>query len=148
MENQRIYATPKKDLLGMQVVHFGKILFNLQFIAIAVMFASVVSLFLPVLYYLMLACVSLLTLFIIYAAYPEFASWWAGGETLMRAAAALADSWTYTVPITVVLAVGSIVCLCFDKREKQIGRIVASSVILVLAFVLLIVKLINSGAAS
>lgn len=73
MENQKAFKTPIKTLARMQVVHFGKILFNLQFIALAVMAASVLSFLMPVVYYLLLLCIAFLTLFLIFAN-PTFLS--------------------------------------------------------------------------
>lgn len=146
MENAKNFKTPKKTLVNMQVVHLGKILFNLQFIAVAVMFASVLSFLLPAIYYLMLLCISLLTLFTIYAAYPNFKNLWKGGETLTKIAEVMAQSWQYTIPIALALSVASIICLCFDRRQKHTARIVVSAVIAALAVFVLILKLINNGA--
>lgn len=145
MENQKTFKTPTKTLVTMQVAHFGKILFNLQFLALAVMVASVLSFLLPVIYYLVLLFISLLTVFTIYAVNPNFASYWSGGETLTKVAAFMSQSWKYTVPIVLVLAALSIVCLSIDRSQKHTARIVGSSIIAVLAAVILIFKLINGG---
>lgn len=142
MENK----TPDKILARMQVVHFGKILFNLQFIALAVMAASALTFILPALYYLVLILVTMLSLFMLFVN-PEFRALWAGGETLTKVAEALAHSWQYTVPLLAVLSAVSIVCLCFDKNEKHPARIVVSALMFIAAMVVLIAKLINSGAA-
>lgn len=148
MERENI-KTPDDLLVRMQVVHFGKILFNLQFIALAVMLVSVVSIIFVPFYYLMLLMVSLITLFTIYVMYPEFASWWTAGETITQNAVWLSQSWKYTVPILAALAVASIVCLCFDKNNKHIARIVISAMLLVVAVVVLIIKLIaDTGAVT
>lgn len=135
-------------LIRMQLVHLGKILFNLQFLMIAIMLASVMTFIFPAIYYLMLIAISLLTIFSIYAWYPEFSSFWAGGETLTKIATIFAHSWKYTVPITLVLAVASIVCLSFDDREKQIPRIILSVLFAVFAIIILVLKFINEGGLS
>lgn len=145
MENKKVYKTPKNILARMQVVHFGKILFNLEFIAVAIMLASVISFIMPALYYIMLVCIAFLSLGSLLAN-ETFRSMWAGGETLTKIAEVLTHSWKYTVPIVLVLAIASIVCLCFDKNQKHIARIVISSIICVVALIILIFKLINSGA--
>lgn len=145
MENQKTFTTPSKTLARMQVVHFGKILFNLQFVAVAIMVASVLSFIMPAIYYLVLISISLLTLFTLFAN-PTFVSLWSGGETLTKIAAVLTQSWKYTVPIVAVLAVASIICLCFDKSKKHIARIVVSVIICLLAIIVLLLKLINTGA--
>lgn len=145
MENQKFYKTPNKLLARMQVVHFGKILFNLQFIAVAIMIASVLSFIMPAIYYLMLICIAFLTFFTLFAN-PTFKSLWTGGETLTTIAEVLTQSWKYTVPIVAVLAVASIVCLCFDRNKKHPARIAISAIVCVLALVVLILKLINTGA--
>lgn len=144
MENTA-FKTPKSVLARMQVVHLGKILSNLQFAAVAVMAASVLSFIVPAIYYIFLIAVSVLTLFSIFAWYPEFASWWGGGETLVKVAGALAESWKYTVPVLLVLAAGSIVCLCFDKQTKHTARIAFSAIFAVLALIVLALKFINNG---
>lgn len=145
MENQKILKTQGKTLARIQVVHFGKILFNLQFIALVVMVASVLSFIMPGIYYLLLICTAFLTLFTLFAN-PTFISLWSGGETLTKIASVLTQSWKYTVPIVAVLAATSIACLCFDKNKKHTARIVISAIICVLALVVLILKLINKGA--
>lgn len=144
MENQKSYRTPSGTLARMQVVHFGKIMFNMQFIPVVIMAASILSFILPAIYYILLICALFLSLFTLLANETFMASW-AGGETLVRVMEALYYSWTYTVPIVAVMSIASIVCLSFDKREKHIGRIVTSAIIFVLALVLLFFKLVNSG---
>ncbi len=144
MENQKTYKTPSKTLARIQVVHFGKILFNMQFIAVAIMAASVISFIMPALYYIVLACIAFLSLGSLLVN-ETFRSMWAGGETLTKIAEVLTHSWKYTVPIVVVLAIASIVCLCFDKNKKHIARIVISAIICVLALIVLFLKLVNSG---
>lgn len=145
MEEENIYKTPSNFLAKMQVVHFGKILFNLQFIALAIMLASIITFIMPAIYYLMLIAISFLTIFSIYVWYPNFSSFWTGGETLLNIADVLTNSWQYTIPIALALAVASIICLCFDGNKKHIGRIVVSVVISVVLIVILISKLINGG---
>lgn len=144
MENQKTFKTQNKTLARMQVVHLGKILFNLQFIVVAIMVASVLSFIMPAIYYLFLVCIAFLTLFTLFAN-PTFKSFWAGGETLTKIATVLSQSWKYTVPIVLVLAIASIICLCFDKNQKHIARIVVSVIICVLALIVLLLKLVNTG---
>ncbi len=147
MENNKTFRPPGKVLAKMQVVHFGKILFNLQFIVLAIMMASVVTFIMPAIYYLVLVFFALFSFFSLLVN-PTFRALWAGGETITKVAAALTHSWKYTVPIVAVLAIASIVCLCFDKKEKHVARIVVSAIICVLALIVLVFKLINSGASA
>ena len=148
MDKENI-KTPSNMLARMQVVHFGKILFNLQFIALVVMIFSVATLLLVPLYYLVLLAVSLITLFTVYVIYPEFSSLWALGETFTEFAVKISQSWVYTVPILAVLSAASIVCLCMDKSYKHTARIAVSGVVLGIAAIVLIVKLaIGSGAVT
>lgn len=144
MENKKNYKTPVNTLAKMQVVHLGKILFNLQFIAVAVMAASVLSFIIPAIYYLFLICLAGLTLFTLFAN-PTFVSFWTGGEKLTNIATILTQSWKYTVPLVVALAIGTIVCLCFDKNNKHTARIVVSVIVCILAAIILILKLVNNG---
>lgn len=144
MENQQTFKTPIKTLARMQVVHLGKVLFNLQFIAVVIMIASVISFILPAIYYLLLICIAMLSLFALFAE-PGFRALWAGGETLTQIANVLKNSWNYTITIVAVFSVVSIVCLCFDKYKKQLPRIIISAVVFVIDMLILIFKLANSG---
>lgn len=128
----------------MQVVHFGKILFNLQFLSLAIMLASVLTFILPAIYYLFLTCIMLMTLFIAFAN-PKFVSLWSGGETLTKVAEFFAGSWKFTVPIVAILSIASIICLSFDKNTKHVARIAVSVILFILAAIVLFFKLVNSG---
>lgn len=128
----------------MQIVHLGKILFSLQFIAVAVMAASVISFIMPAIYYLFLIFIALLTLFIAFTN-PAFTSLWTGGETLTKIADTLTQSWRYTIPFVAILAIFSIICLCFDKNQKHHARILVSTIIAILAIIVLLLKFINTG---
>lgn len=145
MENRDRFKTPKKTLAKMQVVHLGKILFNLQFLVLAIMLASVISFILPAIYYIVLVFLVLFSFFSLLAN-PTFRALWSGGEALSKVADVLLYSWKFTVPIVAIFSVASIVCLCFDKNEKHIARIVISVLIFVAAIAVLILKLLNSGA--
>lgn len=140
------FNTPKKVLLRMQLGRLGKILFGLQFNALSVIFASVLSAVAVVVFYFLMIAVTISTLGLIFAAYPDFANWWAGGEVLQNVFTALASSWTYVIPISIALAISSIICLCFDYREKHKARIVVSAIIGVLSVAVLIIKLVSGGA--
>ena len=144
MENQTTFKTPSDTLMRMQVVHLGKILFNMQFIAVAIMAASVLSFIIPAIYYLLLISIAMLSLFTLFAN-PSFVSLWSGGEALSQIATVLVESWQYTVPIVAVLSIASIICLCFDKNKKHTARIVVSSILCALAVIVLLIKLVNSG---
>lgn len=146
MENQKTFRTPSKTLARMQVVHLGKIVFNMQFIVLAIMLASVLTFIMPAIYYMLLICIGMLSLFILFAN-PTYRAFWKGGETLTKIADVLTRSWKYTVPIVLILAAVSIICLCFDKYKKHTARIVVSAIICVIALVVLILKLINKGGA-
>lgn len=143
MEDNHVtdFKTPRGVLAKMQATHFGKILFNLQFVAVAIMLASVLSFLIVALYYFFLLAVTLLTLGGIYAIYPEFASWWSGGETLNNIAVTLSSGWTYIVPIAIAVSAISVVMLSLDRTNKQTARIVISSVICALSVIILLVKL-------
>lgn len=147
MGDKMNYSPTTRDLVSVQVVHFGKILFRLQFLALAVMAASVLSFIAPVVYYVFLLAVTLFTFGGIYALYPQFASWWSGGETLVKIISALVESWKYTVPIVLTFAAASVVCMCFDKREKRVPEMAVSVITGGIALIILILKLINKGGA-
>lgn len=146
MDSQRSYRAPKTVLARMQVVHLGKIAFNMQFIPLAIVTAGVLSLILLGFYYFLLAMISLMTLFAIYAIYPGFASLWAGGEALEEIGNVVASAWKFVVPIVFVLSAASIICLCFDKNNKHIARIVVSAIVSAIALVVLIIRLVETGA--
>ncbi len=144
MDRQNIFKTPKNILARMQIVHFGKILFNMQFIGVAIMAASVISFIIPVIYYIFLVFLLLFSLFSLLAN-DTFMSLWDGGESLTKIASVLTQSWKYTVPIVAILSIASIVCLCFDKNEKHIAKIIVSATICVNSLVVLFLKLVNMG---
>lgn len=144
MENQTTFKPSNKTLTRMQVVHLGKILFNMQFIALAIMAASVLSFIIPAVYYLALICILLLSLFTLLAN-PSFMAFFQGGEALTQVTSVLMQSWSYTVPIVAACSIASIVCLCFDKNKKHPARITISAVLCALALIVLLLKLINTG---
>lgn len=144
MEELQTYKTPKNILVKMQVVHFGKILFNLQFLAFAIILASVLTFIFPAIYYLMLICIAVFSLFTLFAN-PTFMSYWSGGDKLLQVADIFTHSWKYTIPIILALAITSIICLSFDRKQKHTTRIIVSVIIAVLASFILILKLINGG---
>lgn len=132
-------------LLRIQIVHFGKILFNFEILTLAVMLACVMTFIFPAIYYILLFSISVITLFSVYAWYPEFSSLWAGGETLVEVATYFAQSWQYTVPILLILSVCSILCLCFDRSQKHLARIILSILFAIFAIIVLFLKLVNEG---
>ncbi len=134
-----------KDLVRFQIVHFGKIAFNWQFVVLALMLSSVLSFIIPVVYYVILFAIMLFTLFTIFVMVPDFGSWFAGGEVLLKVTEILARSWQYTIPLALVLAVLSVACLSLDRNGKHRGRIVFSVIVAVCACVILILKLVNQG---
>lgn len=142
------YKTPKGILARMQAVHFGKILFNLQFLAVAAMAASALSVFATVVFYLFMVIMTIGSVGLIYVLYPPFAGWWAGGEKLQEIMEVLAVSWQYAVPVALALSLGSIVLLCFDRDERHAGRIVVSALVALFSIVFLIVKWINAGGVA
>ena len=144
MEEQKTLKTPSGTLARMQVVHFGKIMFNMQFIAVAIMMASVLSFIFTAVYYILMVCAILISLFTLLLN-ESFREMMSGGEALGQITQLFAQSWQYTVPIVAVMSAVSIFCLCFDKNKKHVGRIVASAILLVLALVVLILKLVNGG---
>lgn len=144
MEENFTYKTPKDTLLKMQVIHLGKITFNLQFILLAIMLAGVLTFIMPAIYYLMLICVAFLSLFTLFAN-PNFKALWSGGETLTKVAEFFVQSWKFTVPIAMVLSIITIVCLLFDKSKKHTAKIAISVIIVVIAAVILVAKFINGG---
>ncbi len=147
MENQEAFKTPNKILARMQIVHLGKILFNLAIIALLIMLSSVVSFTITLLYYLLLIAITIGTFGLIYGIYPDIAKWWSGGDKLMEMTTALAESWRYTIPIVLALSLASIICLCFDRLHPSKARIVMAVIIALLALMVLILKMMGGGAA-
>ena len=148
MEDKAVQSarTPKNILLRMQIARFGKITFNLQFLAVAFMAASVLSFLSVAVFYLFMLIITIATLGLIYVAYPSLMDLWSGGETLEAIFNTLAAGWTYAVPAAIALSVASIICLCFDYREKHVARISVSAVIAALSVIVLIIKLVGGAA--
>lgn len=144
MEEQKNYRVSGKELARLQVVHLGKITFNLQFLVFVIMASSVITFILPAIFYMMIFSIAALSLFTLFAN-PAFVNAWSGGEFFSQVALVMAQSWKYTVPIVAVLSVVTIVCLMFDKTKKHKGRIIASAIVCVLAFAVLFFELVNTG---
>lgn len=143
----KVQKTPSGLLARMQVVRLGKIFFNLQFLALAVMAASLLAVFVYALYYVLLIAVTIISFGSIFAIYPQFGDLWSGGEVLGDAVVTLSQSWQYTAPVAVALAAASIVCLCFDKAEKHPARIVFSCLVLAASLIFFIIK-ISTGTVA
>lgn len=136
-------STPKSILLRMQVARFGKITFNLQFIAVALMAASVLSFLAIAIYAVFIFVAIIFTFGLILLSNPSLTDGLSSGEAIFNM---LAASWAYTVPAALALSVTSIICLCFDYREKHVARIVISSIIAVMSLIVLIIKLVGGAA--
>lgn len=141
MENIKTFKTPKNVLARMQVVHFGKIMFNMQFLALAIMGASILSFIAYPLYYAVLLVICVFTLFMAFGFIEGFASWWAP-TTLNEITVSLAKTWKFTIPIVIAMSLLSIICLRFDKDDKHIGEMIASIVICVLALIYLLIRFV------
>ena len=138
MENQKLFRPSKKELARMQVIEFGKILFNLQII-MTLIAASPLPFAMYPLYYAGLLLISILTGFIIFA-YPGFASLW-NPSRLYMFLTSLNNSWKITIPVVIGLALLSILCLSFDKNNKHLKRIITLIVIIVYVIIYLIFRL-------
>lgn len=143
MENNKSIKTPTDIVLRMQIVHLGKILFNLQFIFVTIMVASILTFILPAIYYLILFIVAAITLFSLFAN-STFRSLWSNGEVLTQVANYLSGSWKYTIPLVLIFSIMSIACLCFDKNKKHTARILLSGILFVVSIIILILKLVNA----
>lgn len=138
MENQKLFRPSKKELARMQVIEFGKILFNLQIIMTLIV-ASPLPFAVYPLYYAGLLLISIFTGFIIFA-YPSFVSLW-NPRRLYMFLTSLNNSWKITIPIVIGLVLLSILCLSFDKSNKHLKRIITSIVIIVYVIIYLIFRL-------
>lgn len=142
MENQTVTTkAPNNVLARMQVVHLGQILFRVQFVALAIMLASIISFIIIPIYYVLLIAIAMVTLFTLFLN-PVFMSFWSGGAALAQLTSVLGYSWKYTIPVVLVLSISSIVCLCFDKNKKHIGKIVGCAFICVAAIIMLIFEIV------
>lgn len=143
----RPYKLPKGLSARLQLTHLGKILFNLQFIPLVVIIASVLSFFVVAMFYLLLLMISIGTLGLIYIVFPNMLNWWAGGESLLALTEWLALCVPYIAPAGIALSVLSIVLLCFDFREKQIARIIISVIVAIITAIALAFYLNAGGVA-
>ena len=142
MENET--KTPKKILAEMQVVRLGKIAFVWQFIAVAVMLVSVITLLAAAMYYMLMLVAILGTAFLILLS-PEFQAWLGAGDGILQFSMSLSSWWKYAAPVALALSVLSIVCLCADRHQKHLVRIILSAVVAVFVIIYIIIKLINTG---
>lgn len=137
---RKIIETPSSILIRMQVVHFGKILFNLEVVALLIVLSSILTFLSAVVYYTFLLFITVGTFGLIYALYPTFSTWWSGGETLLNVSVYLSENWKYTIPLVFVLSVASAICLGFEKGNKQVVKIAISMIIALFALVIFIFK--------
>lgn len=141
----RAYKPTKNQSARIQLAHFGKILFGLQFIPLAIILAGLLSAVVMVFLYLIVLLVLLATLFLILIAAPDFISSLQSGEVIGEITQGIMSITPYTASITLTLSVLSIVFLCCDFRKKDIPRIVVSSVVSVLAIVALAIFYFTTG---
>lgn len=139
MEDKKMLKTPSDVLVRMQVVRLGKILFCLQFVAISVMYASLLTIIAYPFYYVILVSIAILTLFSIFAWSPGFKSWW-NPVGLNNMFLLLAKSWKFTVPIALILSIAAFACLCFDKYDRHVKKKASCVLICVLAIIYLILR--------
>lgn len=144
MEKPNAFKTPNGLLARMQAVRFGKILFNLQFVALAVMAASVLSFLFVAAYYIVLIFITIITLFTLLGN-DTFLMLWSGGEVLVEVTEKLAYSWKFTVPIAMALSALSVACLCLDRYDKHGVRIAVSTTVFAASLIVLVVKLVSTG---
>lgn len=133
-DRKQNFKTPSITLFRMQMVHFGKILFNLQFIAPLFVLSNIITAAMYVIYYLILFAITMFTLFTVFIWYPEFGNWWQA-DYLNQFFQILSGAGKYVLPISICASILSTVCLCFDKNEKHIKRIVINSLVLVVLII-------------
>lgn len=113
----------------MQVVRFGKICFNLEIAALVIMLVSflsvMISMAVMIMYYLVLFIVLIGSLFFILMD-EGYRKLWSSSDWVTKIGDAMGQCWHYLTPVAGVLAVVSIVCLCFDKNQKHFVRIAIS----------------------
>ena len=143
-EKERV-QTPKKLLAQMQVARFGNIAFALQFISFAIMVFSAVAFLAVAAYYLILLAVAMLTFFLLFFN-PTFAAMWGAGEGVLSFTVTIASWWRFTAPITLAVSAISIVCLCLDRKNKHIAKIIVSAVVACFSLIYLVANLIVVGA--
>lgn len=140
MENQPLYRPTTDALARLQVVHFGKICFNLEIATLVVMLLGFLSIMISaavmLIYYLVLFVVLIGSMFLILFS-EDYRKLWSGGDVVTKIADAVGQAWPYILPATMVLALLSVVCLCFDKHQKHFVRIgISVAVFVVLLFFL------------
>lgn len=149
MENEKNKALniPKSEQNQMYLCHFGTILSNISIVTMVVGLLSLfVSVFIPLLtaIWIMFWFVGIVaTCGIIFLLIPNYASYLSKAGNFLSSIPydQLTKILKICLPVGIVLAIASIVCLSMDKRNNHKGRIVFSYVtiaLLVATFIFII----------
>ena len=126
------------ELAPSYLSHLGLILSNLSVVITILAFLSMFTVLLPVFYWIALVAIVVFTLGTIFAINPNFGNYFTNGSEIMVGFFESVMAFAPTLSIIgLVAVVSSCVLLICDKRERHVGRIVASvfqAIILIFVF--------------
>lgn len=153
-------VVPNKVANQMHLGHLGKIFSNLSIVCLLISLAGVLSFVLyaiievlGVFAVILMFLIIILTLGAILAIIPGYwgtmktlISWFGSLGTIMeKVGAIITKIWPIVIPLAIAFAVTSLICLIFDKTQKHTARIVFSSIVIVIAIIVLIVFLVGGA---
>ncbi len=135
---------PAGEMTRLYMTRLGVILSNISIVCLVICFFSVVSVIAYGLMFVLGLALIVLTLGIIFVVIPDY---WnkllASGEVFGKLAEAVFAAAPYLAGIGIACAAASIVLLLTDKHRSHTGRIVISSVILII--IVLFVAVLIAG---
>ena len=143
---------PKTELRRMYVTHLGIIFSNISIVMLVLGFASLfVGVFsaLATAVWIILWFVGLIfSVGTIFVLVPNYLSWLTNTSKFLETIPfqTFFEIVKYLLPIGIAFAVGSIICLAFDKHKNHRGRIIFSSIVLALLVITFIIVLIGGVA--
>lgn len=163
IEKNSLENASVKEMRMLHLGHFGKIFSNLSIFFTILSLASVLTLIMTLVLFLLggavlliLLMVIVVTLGIIFVIIPNY---WGIITTVANALTSssgyiskfgelVVKIWPVITPLAIVFAGISILFLCFDKTQNHTIRIVFSSVVLVIAIIILValIVLLSGGA--
>lgn len=131
MENFNTPPATPKEMANIYGVHLGKIFSNLSIALAIICIASFMSMLISVLLWVLgffMIIISIGTIFIVFPNYLDMLK--SSSNTIGNITNFLIKVFPIIIPITILLAVLSIIFLSFDKNCKHIVRLIFSSLII------------------
>lgn len=135
---------PAGAMAKIYCTHFGLIFSNLaataSVLAVLCLLGSVLTVLIPVLYYIFLIATTVFSIGLSFVAIPNFISWW-GFDTSFTSnlANGILSAIPYLCAIALAAAIASTVLLMIDKNNRHWGRFVTAIILSIVAIVVIFI---------